>query len=130
MACWQSRFPRDDPYSIGITGGLATASGAAALCEVDLLIAAGALMAHHTSMGGKLCSNAKTLRIDNAPATLRQGRVAAEMTIRADAARTLQAFAEAARTRPADWRSDELAERLRGPVFDQTPERANGVHSP
>lgn len=47
-------------------------------------------MAHHTSMGGKLCSNAKTLRIDDAPATPSQGRVTAEMTLRAEAALTLQ----------------------------------------
>ena len=122
----------DDPFDAGIAGGLASPVATEVLKEADLVIAAGTSLAYHTSMGGKFWPNAQVLQIDTDPATLSQGRVAADIHMRGDATLALQALAAAVPERAADWRSEALAARLREtPVFPAVePSSADGVHDP
>jgi acetolactate synthase I/II/III large subunit len=123
---------RDDPFHVGIAGGLATPVGADVLREADLVIAVGASLAHHTSMGGKIWPRATVFRIDADPATLSQGRVAADVTMRADATLALDALASAAPARSPEYRSEALACRLReASPFASVPAHGKaGPHDP
>jgi acetolactate synthase I/II/III large subunit len=123
---------RDDPFHVGIAGGLATPMGAEVLREADLVIAVGASLAHHTSMGGKIWPEATVLHVNADPATLSQGRVAADVTMRADATLALEALVSATPARMPEWRSESLARRLRGtsPFPNVATHGRAGLHDP
>ena len=121
----------DDPYSLGIAGGFSSEMARTCFVEADLVIAIGCSLAQHNSDAGKLWPNARVLQIDLDPVSVSQGRVAAEAHLRADARLGAEALAAALPRRPSDWRSTELAERLRttpadSMAFDIEP----GRHDP
>jgi len=121
----------DDPFSIGVAGGFSSEMARACLGEADLVIAVGCSLAHHNADGGKLWPGARVLQIDLDPVTVSQGRVAAESHLRADARLGVEALAEALPPRTPDWRSADLALRLRttpadGARFEIEP----GLHDP
>jgi thiamine pyrophosphate-dependent acetolactate synthase large subunit-like protein len=121
----------DDPFSIGIAGGFSSEMARACFAEADLVIAIGCSLAHHNADGGKLWPGARVLQIDLDPVAVSQGRVAAEAHLRADARLGAEALAEALVPRAPDWRSADLAERLRttpadGASFEIEP----GLHDP
>lgn len=126
----------DDPFSIGIAGGFSTETARACLAEADLVIAIGASLAAHATDAGRLHPEARVLHIDHAPRSVSQGRVAAELHLRADARLAAEALAQALAQRspdgrPADWRSAALAQRIRSAPADSTPFPAEpGVHDP
>lgn len=103
----------DDPFSIGIAGGFSSEMARACFGEADLVIAVGCSLAHHNADGGKLWPGARLLQIDLDPVAVSQGRVAADAHLRADARLGAEALAEALAPRLPDWRSADLAERLR-----------------
>ncbi len=120
----------DDPYCIGIAGGFSTELARECLAEADLVIAVGARLASHTTDAGKLWKTARTLRIDAQPRALVQGRIAADLHLRADAAIGARALAEALPQR-IGWRSDDLARAIRERPADSAkypPEP--GLHDP
>jgi acetolactate synthase I/II/III large subunit len=123
---------RDDPFHVGIAGGLATPTGAEMLREADLVIAVGASLAHHTSMGGRIWPHAAVLRIDADPATLAQGRVAADVTMRADATLALETLVSVVPERSPEWRSEALARKLReaSPFPELATHGRVGLHDP
>jgi acetolactate synthase I/II/III large subunit len=108
----------DDPFSIGVAGGFSTEMGRTCLGEADLVIAVGCSLAHHNADGGRLWPGARVLQIDLDPVAVSQGRVAAEAHLRADARLGVEALTEALRSRPPDWRSADLALRLRATPAD------------
>lgn len=121
----------DDPFSIGVAGGFSSEMARACLGEADLVIAVGCSLAHHNADGGKLWPGARVLQIDLDPVAVSQGRVAADAHLRADARLGVEALAAALPQRAADWRSADLALRLRttpadGAQFDIEP----GLHDP
>jgi len=121
----------DDPFCIGIAGGFSTETARDCLAEADLVIAVGASLAHHTSDGGKLWPRATVLQIDTDPVSLSQGRLAADAHLRGDAKLSVEALAQVLSQRDADWRSADLAERIRttpadSAVFPPEP----GLHDP
>jgi thiamine pyrophosphate-dependent acetolactate synthase large subunit-like protein len=103
----------DDPFSLGIAGGFSSEMARVCFAEADLVIAVGCSLAQHNSDAGKLWPNARVLQIDLDPVAVSQGRVAAEAHLRADARLGAEALTAALTPRPSDWRSADLAERLR-----------------
>ncbi|MDU8909769.1 thiamine pyrophosphate-binding protein [Aestuariicoccus sp. MJ-SS9] len=121
----------DDPFCVGIAGGFSTEVAREMFAEADLVIALGASLARHNADGGALWPKARVLQIDTDPVAVSQGRVAADLHLRADARLGAEALAEAIRPRPADWRSDALATRIRTEPADSAqfpPE--DGLHDP
>ena len=121
----------DDPFSIGIAGGFSSEMARACFAEADLVIAIGCSLAHHNADGGKLWPEARVLQIDLDPVAVSQGRVAADAHLRADARLGAEALTAALAPRARDWRSADLAERLRttpadGASFEIEP----GLHDP
>lgn len=120
-----------DPFNLSVAGGFSSDMARECLAEADLIVAVGASLAHHNSDGGKLWPNAQVLQIDTAPVALSQGRVAANAHIRVDARLGVEALTQALPARPANWRSDTLAARLKttpadSAVFPIEP----GLHDP
>lgn len=103
----------DDPFSLGVAGGFSSDMARQCFAEADLVIAVGTSLARHNADGGTLWPKAKVLQIDISPAPVSQGRVAAEIFLRADARLGTEALADALPRRAPQWRSDELAERIR-----------------
>ena len=121
----------DDAFSLGIAGGFSSEMARACFAEADLVVAVGCSLAHHNSDGGKLWPNASVLQIDIDPATVSQGRVAANSHLRADARLGAEALVAALPPRAAEWRSTALAERLRTTPPDSEPfEVEPGLHDP
>ena len=121
----------DDPFSMGVAGGYASAAARELLGEADLVIAVGTILASHNTDGGKLFGKAHVLQVDLAPTAVSQGRIAAHSHIRADARLGVEALAETTAPRPPAWRSDATARTIRDTPFD--PERVEtepGQHHP
>jgi len=112
-------------FSVGIVGGYVSEAGRAACEEADLVVAFGAQLGRFTLDGGHLFRSAQIVQIDIAPRALREGQVAADSTVRADARSAAEALASAVRAsgrRPAaSVRSDDLADRLRTMPADSLP---------
>ncbi|MCR6671303.1 thiamine pyrophosphate-binding protein [Devosia ginsengisoli] len=114
----------DDPFSVGIAGGLSSPLAAELLAEADIVLAFGASLAHHTSMGGKVWPRARTVQVDTDPQVLNQGRAVADLFVQADASSAIEALLERLPARASRWRTPELAERLRqAPAFSETMDR-------
>jgi len=101
------------------------------LAEADLVIAVGCSLAHHNTIGGRLWPKAQVLQIDLDPVSLSQGHVVAQAHLKADARLGVEALTAAIPNRKPDWRSAELAERIRttapdSAVFEIEP----GLHDP
>ena len=121
----------DDPFSIGIAGGFSSEMARTCLGAADLVIAVGCSLAQHNSDGGKLWPGARVLQIDLDPVAVSQGRVAAQAHLRADARLGVEALAEALPPRTADWRSADLALRLRTTPADRAQfDIEPGLHDP
>lgn len=121
----------DDPFSLNVAGGFSSEIARECLDEADLIIAVGTILAHHNAAGGKLFPNAHVLQIDTRPLTISQGRVAAHSHVRADARLGIEALATAVPARPTQWRTDDMARRIRETEIDKAAfPREEGVHDP
>ncbi len=121
----------DDPFSLNVAGGFSHEVARACFAQADLVIAVGGSLARHNADGGALWPKAQVLQIDTDPVSLSQGRVAAEAHLRADARLGVEALTAALPERAPDWRSADLAERIRTASPDSTrfaPEP--GLHDP
>ena len=108
----------EDPFSLGIAGGYSSAAARDAFKSADLVVAVGASLNHHTMDGGNLFPNARVLQIDTHPVGMRDALKTGDLYLRADAREAMQALVERVPARPAGWRSDALAERLRTKPHD------------
>ncbi|WP_417669473.1 thiamine pyrophosphate-binding protein [Roseibium sp.] len=121
----------DDPFSLNVAGGFSSTIAFECFGEADLVIAVGASLAHHNAAGGKLWPKAQVLQIDVEPLVVSQGRKAADHHMRADARLGVEALVEAVSKRPTDWRSAELANKIKTlPADDEVFEIEAGVHDP
>jgi len=111
----------DDPFSISIAGGFSSAIARKCFEEADLVLAIGCSLARHNSDAGKLWPGANVLQIDVNPITISQGRVAVDAHLRADARLGALALNQALPPRSPNWRSAELAERIRSTPADDEP---------
>jgi thiamine pyrophosphate-dependent acetolactate synthase large subunit-like protein len=112
----------DDPFNLSIAGGFSSDVTRACCAEADLVIAVGASLASHNTDAGKLYPNARVIQIDTAPAAISQGRIAAQVHLRADARLGVEALSAALgpRANAAPWRTGALAERIRTTPADST----------
>lgn len=121
----------DDPFSIGIAGGFSSDIAREMLGKADLVIAVGASLAQHNSDKGKLWPNARVLQIDTDPVAVSQGRVAADLHLRADARLGVEALNAAISARTASWRSTDLVDRIRTEPADASDAPSEPVvHDP
>lgn len=112
-------------HSVGIVGGYISQTGRTAAEKIDLVVAFGAQLSRFTLDAGKLFSNAVTVQVDIAPRALKEGLIAADHMVRADARLAAQRLLESVRAqpgrRPSAIRSDELADSLRTQPADPEP---------
>jgi len=113
------------PFSLGIVGGYAREAARPASEAADLVIAFGAQLSRFTLDGGKMFPAAEIVQVDLAPNALKEGLVAADHMVRADARRAAEALRDAVRKaperRPAAIRTAGLAEALRNAPADSVP---------
>jgi thiamine pyrophosphate-dependent acetolactate synthase large subunit-like protein len=76
----------DDEYAVGVSGGFASPVATELLRDADLVLAIGSSLSQHTADSGHLFPKAFVIQIDERPVGLRQGRKAADLFVRADAA--------------------------------------------
>jgi thiamine pyrophosphate-dependent acetolactate synthase large subunit-like protein len=103
----------DDPFCIGISGSFTPEVGLEYLKEADFVIAVGCSLAYHAGGGGQLWPKAKMLQIDIDPVAVNQGQEVARHHLRADARLGVEALTAALPVRNRNWRSDEMAARIR-----------------
>lgn len=121
----------DDPFSLGIAGGFSSDMARACFAEADLVIAIGCSLAAHNSDAGRLWPKAQVLQIDTDPVAVSQGRVAATTHVRADARLGAEALSDAIPARRHNWRTAELAKRIREtPADSERFEIEPDVHDP
>ncbi|HEX2724845.1 MAG TPA: thiamine pyrophosphate-binding protein [Beijerinckiaceae bacterium] len=113
-----------DPFSLGVAGGFSSDVAREKFAECDLVVAVGASLTQFTTDGGKLYPGARVIQIDPEPRGIRHARKAADLYLRADAKAGLEAVIDAlrarARSRPAQWRTPELARRIAEEPSDST----------
>jgi acetolactate synthase I/II/III large subunit len=121
----------DDPFSLNVAGGFSSAIARECFGQADLVIAVGCSLARHNSDGGSLWPKARVLQVDVDPVTISQGRIAADMHLRADARLGVEALTAVVTPRTESWRSEPLAERIRTEPPDDTPFHIEqGLHDP
>ncbi|WP_212526017.1 thiamine pyrophosphate-binding protein [Actibacterium sp. MT2.3-13A] len=121
----------DDAFCVGIAGGFSSDVARECFGEADLVIAVGTSLASHNADAGRLWPKARLLQIDVDPVTVSQGRVAADLHLRADARLGVEALAQALAPRAPQWRSEALAGRIRTTPPDSAAfEIAPGTHDP
>src|SRR5688500_1149783 len=121
----------DDPFCIGISGSFTPEAGLEYLAQADLVIAVGCSLAYHAGGGGQLWPKAKMLQIDIDPVAVSQGQEVARHHLRADARLGVEALTAALPQRDRNWRSDEMATRIRTSKPDSHAfEIEPGLHDP
>lgn len=103
----------DDPFCVGISGSYTPEAGLEYLKQADLVIAVGSSLAYHAGGGGQLWPKAQMLQVDIDPVAVSQGQEVARHHLRADARLGVEALAAALSARKGNWRSDEIAARIR-----------------
>jgi thiamine pyrophosphate-dependent acetolactate synthase large subunit-like protein len=107
----------DDPFSLGVAGGFSSDVAREKFAECDLVVAVGASLTSYTADGGKLYPGAQVIQIDPEPRGIRHARKVADLYLRADGKAGTLALIETLRvrtgSRPPQWRSFELARRIR-----------------
>lgn len=82
----------DDPYCLGIAGGMSSDTAFKLFNDSDLVIAVGASLTGHTSYAGRLYPHARIVQIDCAPEPMRDSRMVAHYHMRADAKAGVEAI--------------------------------------
>jgi thiamine pyrophosphate-dependent acetolactate synthase large subunit-like protein len=103
----------DDPFCIGISGSFTPEVGLEYLKQADFVVAVGCSLAFHAGGGGQLWPKAKMLQIDIDPVAVHQGQEVARHHLRADGRLGVEALIAALPARKGNWRSDEMAARIR-----------------
>jgi thiamine pyrophosphate-dependent acetolactate synthase large subunit-like protein len=121
----------DDPFSLGIAGGFSTELGRGLFAEADLVVGFGTSFASHSADAGRLYPQARVAQVDAAPLSVSQGRVAAQLHLRADARLGADALLAALPAAGDGWRTDALARRIATEPPDPDPtEPAPGLLDP
>ena len=124
----------DDPFNLSVAGGFSSEVTLECFAQADLVIAVGASLTQHNTMGGKLHPEASVIQVDIAPSAVSQGRVAANAHVRADAVLGVAALNHALGQRPSNapgWRSPELASRIQQTAADSAAfADSPGLHDP
>ena len=107
----------DDPFSLGVAGGFSSDVAREKFAECDLVVAVGTSLTSYTADSGKLYPGAQVIQIDPEPRGIRHARKVADLYLRADAKAGTLVLIETLRartgSRPPEWRSPELASRIR-----------------
>lgn len=76
----------DEPWNVGIVGGLSSATTLELLREVDVVVAVGASLGYFTTDNGRLLSGKSVVRIDRSPHGVNEGVAFEETVLIADSA--------------------------------------------
>jgi acetolactate synthase-1/2/3 large subunit len=104
-----------NPFSVGVAGGFASDVARELFAEADLVIAVGASLTYYTVDGGALFPKAYVVQIDERPLGLRDGMLAADLFVKADAKTGVETVTHELRQRgagKAGYRSPKVAERI------------------
>jgi acetolactate synthase-1/2/3 large subunit len=104
-----------NPFSVGVAGGFASQVARELFAEADLVISIGASMTYYTVDGGALFPKAFVAQIDDRPLGLRDGMLAADMFVKADAKAGAEAVTQGLRRcsgTKAGYRSPAIAKRI------------------
>ena len=102
----------EDPCCLGVAGGFSPEIAREVMGEADLIIAIGCSLARHNADAGKLWPRARVLQVDIDPVSQSQGRLAADLHLRADARLGAEALVEAVPARQTRQRGQTLARRI------------------
>jgi acetolactate synthase-1/2/3 large subunit len=104
----------DNPYSVGVSGGLSTAEGVEILRQTDLLIAFGATLNDSTLGRGTLYPNAKFAQVDINPAVFNDINPMDKVVL-GDAKAAAQALLMSIdrKIEHTEWRGDAMAKRIK-----------------
>jgi acetolactate synthase I/II/III large subunit len=122
-----------NPFSVGVSGGFASEVARELFAEADLVIAIGASLTYYTVDGGALFPKAYVAQIDERPLGLRDGMLAADLFVKADAKAGAEALTHELRKRgsKAGYRSPSVAEKIaRTPVDSAEFSVAPGTFDP
>lgn len=111
----------NSPYSVGVSGGFASAGARELFAEVDLVIAIGASLTYYTVDGGALFPKAYVVQIDERPLGLRDGAKAGDLFLKADAKAGAEAVTAELKRRGvknAGYRSPAIVERIKNTPID------------
>src|SRR5437016_8796198 len=104
-----------NPFSVGVAGGFASQVARDLFAESDLVIAVGASLTYYTVDGGNLFPKAYVAQIDERPLGLRDGMLAANLFVKADAKSGVEAATRELRQRGPTrngFRSPKIAQRI------------------
>jgi thiamine pyrophosphate-dependent acetolactate synthase large subunit-like protein len=104
-----------NPFSVGVAGGFASDVAREMFAQADLVIAIGASLTYYTVDGGALFPKAFVVQIDERPLGLRDGMLAGDLFVKADAKAGVEALTHALRKRDVGttgYRSEQIAERI------------------
>ncbi|MCR9271823.1 MULTISPECIES: thiamine pyrophosphate-binding protein [Mameliella] len=120
-----------DPCCLGVAGGFSPAIAREVMGEADLIIALGCSLARHNADAGKLWPRARVLQVDVDPVSQSQGRLAADLHLRADARLGAEALMAAVPPRQPRRRGGDLARRIASEPADSARfDIAPGQHDP
>ena len=104
----------DNPFSVGVSGGLSTDEGAEILRQSDLLIAFGASLNSSTLGRGTLYPNARLVQVDTNPSAFNDINVMDKVVL-GDAKATAQALLMSIgrKIERPDWRGGAMAQRIK-----------------
>jgi len=106
-----------DRFNAGVAGLFSNPASTAQFAEADCVVAFGASMNSHTTVGGYLWPAARFVRVDTAPPEPMENGQAADCYIRGDAVLTANALRDALGTPGGPgYRTDEVANALRAEV--------------
>jgi thiamine pyrophosphate-dependent acetolactate synthase large subunit-like protein len=111
----------NSPYSVGVSGGFASAGARELFAEADLVIAIGASLTYYTVDGGALFPKAYVVQIDERPLGLRDGAKAGDLFLKADAKAGAEAVTAELKRRGvknAGYRSPAIVERIKNTPID------------
>src|SRR5439155_8141496 len=104
-----------NPFSLGVAGGFASQVARDLFADCDLVIAVGASLTYYTVDGGNLFPKAFVAQVDERPLGLRDGMLAADLFVKADAKTGIEALSRELAKRgngKAGYRSPKIAERI------------------
>ena len=104
-----------NPFSVGVSAGFSSQVARELFAEADLVIAIGASLTYYTVDGGALFPKAFVAQIDERPLGLRDGMLAADMFIKADAKAGAEVVTTELRRRGATktgYRTAAIAKRI------------------
>jgi acetolactate synthase I/II/III large subunit len=115
---------RDEPFDLGLIGGLSSRTTRELVAEADLILAVGAGLGYFATDNGALFRGKEVIQVDVDPPGVNEGVRAATSYVRGDAAASIAAIDTALSARghrATGFRTQETADRLAHPLPEYPP---------